>query len=156
MRESQAAALALPATGQAVTIDVGDAQDLHPRNKQDVGHRMALAARAVAYGEHVEHQGPTYLRHAVHGDSVVIDFAHAAGGLVDRSAGKEIGGFAVAGADRRWAWAHARVEGTRVVVWADGVKNPAAVRYAWANGPVRLSLYNGAGLPMAPFRTDAW
>jgi sialate O-acetylesterase len=156
LRESQAAALALPATGQAVTIDVGDAMDLHPRDKQSVGHRMALAARSVAYGEHVESQGPTYLRHTVRGDSVIVDLSHAAGGLVSRSTGGEIGGFAVAGADRRWAWAHARVQGGRVVVWSDAVRNPVAVRYAWSNGPVGLSLYNREGLPAAPFRTDAW
>jgi sialate O-acetylesterase len=156
LRESQAAALVLPRTGQAVTIDVGEAGDIHPRNKQDVGRRLARVARAVAYGERVESSGPTYRAHTVHGGRVEIDFDHAAGGLVSRSPGGELAGFAVAGPDRRWVWAHARVEGSRVVVWSDAVPNPVAVRYAWTNGPVGLSLYNREDLPAAPFRTDDW
>ena len=155
LRESQSAALALPATGQAVIIDVGEAGNLHPPNKQDVGRRLALVARSSVYGQRVESSGPTYLRHTVQGNCVTISFAHAAG-LAARSAGGELPGFAVAGADRRWVWAHARVEGGRVVVWSDAVPNPVAVRYAWSNSPAGLALYNAAGLPAAPFRTDRW
>ena len=156
LRESQAAALSLPATGQAVTIDVGEAGDIHPRNKQDVGHRMALVARRLVYGQPVESSGPTYLRHTVAGNRVSIEFAHARGGLVNRGGGSELSGFAIAGADRRWMWARARVEGNRVVVWSDAVPNPVAVRYARSNGPLGLTLYNREGLPAAPFRTDTW
>ncbi|HEX8907029.1 MAG TPA: sialate O-acetylesterase, partial [Longimicrobiaceae bacterium] len=156
LRESQAAALALPATGQAVTIDVGEAADLHPPDKQDVGHRLALAARAVAYGQRVASSGPTYRRHTVRGDSIVVEFDHAVGGLVNRAANGEVAGFAIAGADRRWVWARAKVRGSRVVVWSPGVHAPVAVRYAWSNSPANLTLYNRAGLPAAPFRTDTW
>jgi len=155
LRESQQAALTLPATGQAVTIDVGEAGDIHPRNKHDVGRRMALVARRLVYGQPVESSGPTYRRHTVDGNRVTIEFDHARGGLVNRGGG-QVGGFAIAGADRRWVWATARVEGNRVVVWSDAVRNPVAVRYAWNNGPVGLTLYNRGGLPAAPFRTDRW
>ncbi|HEU0052125.1 MAG TPA: sialate O-acetylesterase [Longimicrobium sp.] len=154
LRESQAAALTLPATGQAVIIEAGEAGDLHPRDKLTVGRRMARAALAQVYGKRVEWRGPTYRRHSVDGNRVTIDFDHAPGGLVMR--GDEIGGFAIAGADCRWVWAKARVEGSRVVVWSDEVPNPVAVRYAWSNSPTGLVLYNRDGLPAAPFRTDDW
>jgi sialate O-acetylesterase len=151
-----AAALALPNTGQAVTIDVGGATDLHPTNKQDPGRRLALVARRVAYGERVVASGPTYRTHAVRGGRVIVTFDHADGGLTTTATDGRVGAFAVAGADRRWAWAQARVEGDRVVVWSDQVPAPVAVRYAWSNGPVNANLYNGARLPAAPFRTDTW
>ena len=172
LRESQTAALALPNTAQAVIIDVGEAGDIHPRNKQDVGARLALAARRVAYGQRVEHSGPVLRRSRVEGGRVVLEFDHAAGGLAARARGDApnalphassngapggaLGGFAVAGADRRFVWAEARVEGGRVVVWSDRVPSPVAVRYAWGNNPDRANLYNAAGLPAGPFRTDAW
>jgi len=156
LRESQSAALALPGTGQAVLIDVGEAGDIHPRNKVEVGRRLARVARAVVYGHEIESRGPTYRRHATRGDSIVIDFDHARGGLVSRAGRGEIGGFAIAGADRRWTWAKARMDGKRIVVWSDSISDPVAVRYAWANGPVGLTLYNQDGLPMEPFRTDRW
>lgn len=155
LRESQQAALTLPATGQAVTIDVGGADELHPRNKQDVGKRMARVARAIVYGQPVEWKGPTYRRFSVDGNRATVAFDHAPGGLVNRGGG-EVKGFAIAGADRRWVWANARVEGDHVVVWSDAVPNPVAVRYAWTNSPAGLPLYNRDGLPMAPFRTDDW
>ncbi len=176
LRESQAAALALPNTGQAVTIDVGEAGDIHPRDKQTVGARLALAARRVAYGEAVEHTGPVLRRSRVEGGRVVLEFDHAAGGLVARPRGGKaggapggppggppnearaaaLGGFAVAGADRRFVWADARVDGDRVVVWSPRVPAPVAVRYAWGDNPDRANLSNRAGLPAAPFRTDRW
>jgi sialate O-acetylesterase len=155
-RESMAAALALPNTGQAITIDVGGATQLHPTNKQDPGHRLALVARRVAYGERVVASGPTYRAHTVRGDSVIVSFDHADGGLTTTAGDGSVGAFAVAGADRRWVWARARVEGDHVVVWSDQVRAPVAVRYAWSNSPVSANLYNGARLPAAPFRTDTW
>jgi sialate O-acetylesterase len=156
LRESQTAALALPNTGQAVTIDVGEPNDIHPRNKQDVGARLALVARSVVYGHDVVSSGPAYRRHAIRDGRVVIEFDHTDGGLVSRTAGDGVVGFAVASDDRRFVWARARIDGNRVVVWSDQVPQPAAVRYAWSNSPPTPSLYNGAGLPAAPFRTDRW
>lgn len=154
LRESQAAALALPATAMAVTLDAGDAADVHPRDKQTVGRRLALAARAVAYGEELVHSGPVYRRHEIADGRVTIEFDHAAGGLVARGgeAGSP-GGFAIAGADRRFAWADATIDGDRVVVESDRVPDPIAVRYAWADNPDRANLYNREDLPAAPFRT---
>jgi sialate O-acetylesterase len=156
LRESQAAALHLPRTGQAVTIDVGEAGDLHPPNKQDVGRRLALVAREKVHSQRIESSGPTYRRHTIDGNRVTIELDHAEGGLQVRPPGAPVAGFAIAGADRRWVWAQARVEGSRVVVWSDAVPNPVAVRYAWSNSPVGLVLYNREGLPAAPFRTDDW
>jgi len=156
LRESQAAALTLPKTGQAVAIDLGGPNDLHPRNKQDAGARLALTARAVAYGQSVVASGPTYRRHVVRDGRVVIEFNHLGGGLVSRAAGGRVTGFAIAGDDHRFVWADARIEGGRVVVWSDRVPNPTAVRYLWMNSPNAPVLYSRAGLPAAPFRTDAW
>ncbi|HEY4955526.1 MAG TPA: sialate O-acetylesterase [Gemmatimonadaceae bacterium] len=164
LRESQAAALSLPATAQVVTIDVGEANSLHPRNTQEVGRRLALAARSVAYGEHVIYAGPTYRRHEARGGRVTVEFDNVGGGLVSRAPfapraeplRDRVLGFAVAGADRRFVWAEARIEGDHVVVWSDAVPNPVAVRYAWANSPENPSLYNSSGLPAPPFRTDDW
>jgi sialate O-acetylesterase len=156
LREAQAAALALPRTGQVVAIDIGEAGTIHPRNKQEVGRRLALVARAVAYGRSLVSSGPTYRRHQVQGNRVVIAFDHRGGGLVSRAPDGRVSGFALAGADRRFAWAEARVEGDRVVAWSDRVSHPVAVRYAWSNSPAGLTLFNREGLPAAPFRTDRW
>lgn len=155
-RESMTAALSLPKTGQAITIDVGDATNLHPRNKQDVGLRLALVARKVAYGERVLASGPTYRSHSIRGDTIVVAFNDVGGGLASRLTNGRVGGFAIAGADRKFAWAQAKIVGNTVDVWSEEVKNPVAVRYAWANNPDRASLYNREQLPAAPFRTDRW
>jgi sialate O-acetylesterase len=155
-REAMEAALALPNTGRAVIIDLGGANLLHPTNKQDPGHRLALVARRVAYHEPVLASGPTYKSRVVRGDSVVVTFANVGGGLAPKSSNGSVGGFAIAGADHKWVWAQARVAGDRVVVWSDQVHAPVAVRYAWANNPVDANLYNREGLPAAPFRTDNW
>ena len=157
LRESQSAALALPNTAQAVAIDIGVADDIHPRDKQEVGRRLALAARAVAYGEELEFSGPVYRRHEVRDRQVVIEFAHVGGGLVARGeAGGNLRGFAVAGTDRRFVWAEATLRGDRVIVSSDRVPEPVAVRYAWADNPEGANLFNAAGLPASPFRTDDW
>jgi sialate O-acetylesterase len=157
IREAMTQAAKLPNTGQAITIDVGNPADIHPRDKTTVGHRLALVARQVAYGEEVHAFGPTYRSFTVQGDRVVIDFDHAHHGLVARgSADGTLRGFAIAGADRRWVWADARIEGNRVVVRSDLVKNPVAVRYAWSGNPEGVNFFDREGLPAAPFRTDAW
>jgi sialate O-acetylesterase len=156
LRESQTTALGLRNTAQAVAIDIGEASDIHPRNKQEVGRRLALAARKVAYGEAVEYSGPLYRRHRVRGGRVVVEFDHVGGGLVTKDQTAGVKGFAIAGSDWRFVWADAAIEGNHVVVWSDRVSNPVAVRYAWADNPQDANLYNKEGLPAAPFRTDTW
>jgi len=155
LRESQTAALALPATGQAVAIDLGDPADIHPRDKEPVGKRLALVARRVAYGERVAASGPVYRRHEVRDGRVIVAFDEVGGGLVSRT-GAGVEGFAVAGADGRWVWAQARIDGNRVAVWSPRVPEAVAVRYAWSNSPAAPGLYNAEGLPARPFRTDDW
>jgi sialate O-acetylesterase len=146
------AALSLPNTGQAITIDIGDPGDIHPRNKADVGKRLALVARSVAYGHDVVAHGPTYRAHTIRGGRVTVEFDHTGGGLVSRSPGNDIRGFAIAGRDGKFVWAHARIEGDRVVVWSEQVPDPVEIRYAWGSSPDRPGLYNAEGLPAAPFR----
>ena len=152
----RAAALSLPMTGQAITIDVGDSINLHPPNKQDVGARLARVARSVAYGESIIASGPTYRSHVVRSDTIVVSFGDVGGGLVTRSPDGGVGGFSIAGADRQFVWAEAKIVGNTVRVWSAQVKRPVAVRYAWANNPDRANLYNREQLPAAPFRTDRW
>jgi sialate O-acetylesterase len=154
LRESQTATLALPNTAQAVIIDLGETNDIHPKNKQDVGKRLALAARKVAYGEAVVYSGPMYRSHAIRGGRVTLAF-NSASGLRTRG-GSPVRGFAIAGADKHFVWANATIDGNRVIVWSDKVPRPVAVRYAWGDNPLDANLYNAAGLPTSPFRTDSW
>lgn len=154
LREAQAMALSLPKTGMAVAIDLGDAEDVHPRNKQDVGMRLALAARYVAYGEELVYSGPVFKEAVREDHRMRIRFSSVGGGLVAKGS-EELRGFAVAGEDRRFVWAHAAIEDDSVVVWHEDVRDPVAVRYGWASNPV-CNLYNQEGLPAAPFRTDDW
>ncbi len=152
LREAQAqTAMADPKVGLAVTIDIGDAKDIHPKNKQDVGRRLGLAAQAIAHGQAVPSSGPVYANMSVANGKATLAFTHTDGGLVAR--GGALTGFAIAGADRRFVWAQARIEGDKVVVWSPDVAEPSAVRYAWADNP-DCNLYNGADLPAVPFRTD--
>jgi sialate O-acetylesterase len=154
LREGQSSALALPNTAEAVLLDAGEADDIHPRDKQTVGRRLALAARRMVYGEDaLVASGPRYRTHEVAGGRVTVTFDHVGGGLTTRG-GAPLGGFAVAAADGVWRWAEARIEGDRVVLWSDAVPAPAAVRYAWADNPEAATLTNAEGLPAAPFRTD--
>jgi hypothetical protein len=139
----------VPATGMAVAIDLGDPQDIHPANKQPVGERLALLARAVAYGETLAHSGPIVKSLAVDGRSVVVSFDHAETGLAAGDGG--LRGFELAGADHRYHWADATIRGATVVLTHPEVPEPAFVRYAWANYP-NCNLVNAAGLPASPFR----
>ena len=140
-----------PKTAMAVIVDCGDAKDIHPTFKQPVGARLALAARALAYGEQVEYSGPVYDSVAVQGSRAVLRFTHLGGGL--EAKGGPLKGFVVAGADKKFVDAKAEIQGDTVVVTApEGVK-PVAVRYGWANVP-DVNLFNKAGLPATPFRTD--
>ncbi len=157
LRESQSDALALPRTAQAVAIDIGDPDDIHPRNKQEVGRRLALAARSVAYGERLEFSGPVYRRHSVKGDTIEVEFTHAGGRLVAKGASDgRVGSFAICGGDRRFVPADAVIRGDRVIVRSAAVARPVAVRYAWADAPEGANLANAEGLPASPFRTDRW
>jgi len=154
LREAQSMTLRLANTGMAVIIDIGDAVDIHPRNKQDVGYRLALWPLALVHGERIEYSGPLYESMSVEGERIRLRFTHVDGGLVARS-GPPLKGFAIAGEDRRFVWANAQIEGDTVVVWSDQVASPAAVRYAWADNPI-CNLYNRDRLPASPFRTDDW
>ena len=157
LRESQSAVLALPKTAQAVIIDIGDADDIHPQNKQEVGRRLALAARKMSFGEDVVFSGPTYRSHEVKEGRVIINFDHVGGDLVAKgNTDGKLAEFSIAGADRHFVWAEATIQDNRVVVWSDEVKEPVAVRYAWADNPAGANLYNLEGLPASPFRTDSW
>jgi hypothetical protein len=151
VREAMRKSLALPNTGMAVIIDAGEAKNIHPKDKQIVGQRLALWARAEVYGEPIPHAGPLLAGHEIRGNEVMLSFTHTDGGLVAR--GGDLKGFAIAGADRQWRWAQARIAGDRVIVSHPDVKVPVAVRYAWADNP-DCNLYNGAGLPASPFTTD--
>lgn len=152
LRESQLKTLALHDTGMAVAIDIGEALEIHPHNKQDVGRRLARWAMRDCYGEKdLEVSGPLYASSAVEGDALRIRFTHVGGGL--KAKGGTLKGFAIAGDDKKFVWAEARIDGESVVAWSDGVKTPKYVRYAWADNP-ECTLENGAGLPASPFRTD--
>ncbi|MDF3057262.1 MAG: hypothetical protein K0R17_1477 [Rariglobus sp.] len=156
LRDAQWRGLTEPRTAMVSTIDLGDAS-IHPSNKKDVGARLALAARAVSLGEKIEYSGPLYAGMAVEGSKIRVKFSHVGGGLVAKDAPDgTLTRFAVAGADRNYVWAQARIEGDTVVVWSDTVPAPVAVSYAWAINPLGANLYNQAGLPAASFRSDDW
>jgi len=152
LRESQAKALDLAATGMAVTIDIGESHDIHPKNKQEVARRLALAAKAIAYKEQIEYSGPIFRQASREAGRLRAWFDHAGSGLAARDGGA-LAGFTVAGADGRFVPAEARIDGSSVIVSAAEVKEPVAVRYAWAGDPVS-NLVNKEGLPASPFRSD--
>jgi len=156
LREAQQMALSLPLTGLAVAIDIGDAEDIHPINKQDVGYRLSLSARNIAYGESVVFSGPVYKSCTTEGNKILIEFDHKGSGLMARDRYGYLKGFTIAGPDQNFRWARAFVEGDHVVVFSPEIENPVAVRYAWADNPDDANLYNQEGLPAAPFRTDTW
>jgi sialate O-acetylesterase len=143
----------VPRTALAVTTDVGDERDIHPRRKQPVGERLALAARAVGYGEKVEHSGPLYDSMTIDGNKVTLRFKHVGTGLVAK--GGPLVGFTIAGEDRKFHAADAKIDGETVTVSSDKVARPAAVRYGWAAYPV-VNLWNKEDLPASPFRTDSF
>ncbi|MCB0582866.1 MAG: beta galactosidase jelly roll domain-containing protein, partial [Phaeodactylibacter sp.] len=155
LRESQARALKEPHTGMAVAIDIGEADDIHPRNKQEVGRRLALTARAIVYGEALEYSGPVYRASKIEDNRIRLYFSHFGRQLISRHGLEWLRGFSVAGADGVFHPAQARIsEDNTVLVSSEAVPAPRYVRYAWADNPGQLDLYNDAGLPAAPFRTD--
>ena len=154
LREAQLMTLSVPNTGMAVTIDIGEWNDIHPLNKEDVGKRLVLAARKIAYGDdQVVHSGPIYQSMKIEGNKIILTFINIGSGLVAKGGG-ELKQFAIAGADQKFVWAHAKIEDNKVVVWHEAIPHPVAVRYAWADNPEGANLYNKEGLPASPFRTD--
>ncbi len=153
LREQQRQTLTVPRTAMAVTLGLGEWNDIHPLNKKGVGERMALAAGKIAYDDSVTvHSGPLYRSHEITGSRIVLSFDHTGGGLVARDGG-ELCHFAIAGADRHFVWAQARIEGDQVIVWSDEIPEPLYVRYAWADNPECANLTNREGLPASPFQT---
>jgi sialate O-acetylesterase len=153
LREAQLMTLREPQTGMAVTIDIGDENDIHPRNKLDVGRRLAAWARAETYNQKVIPSGPLFDRYTIKDNEVRIRFKYADG--LKTKDGGPVKGFAIAGDDHHFVWADARIEGDTVIVSSPKISKPVAVRYAWADNPI-ANLYNKAGLPASPFRTDDW
>lgn len=151
LREAQMLTLSVPNTAMVTAIDIGDANNIHPKNKQEVARRLALAALTKVYGQKHEYYGPIYKSMEIQGDKVLIEFDHAKDGFVVK--GEQIESFEVAGNDRKFLPAKATIEGSKIVVSSADVKSPIAVRYAWDNNP-KVNLYNKSNLPVFPFRTD--
>ena len=154
LREAQFRTLRLKNTGMAVTIDIGDADDIHPKNKQEVGKRLAAIAEANTYNLPVVFSGPLYENYSIEGNKIRIKFQHTENGLKTND-GKALTGFSIAGTDHKFVWATAVIDGNDIVVSSPDVEFPVAVRYGWANNP-DCNLRNGANLPASPFRTDDW
>jgi sialate O-acetylesterase len=154
LREAQLKTLAVPNTAMAVTIDIGEWNDVHPLNKKDVGYRLALAAEKMAYNEKaLVSSGPLYQSSVVENNRIIISFNNVGGGLIAKG-GNELTQFAIAGADKKFVWAKALIRDNQVIVSAEGIAHPMYVRYAWADNPDDANLYNTDGLPASPFRTD--
>ncbi|HEY8938353.1 MAG TPA: sialate O-acetylesterase [Cyclobacteriaceae bacterium] len=154
LREAQTLTLSQPNTGMACIIDIGEANDIHPKNKQEVGRRLALIANKLAYRQNVIAYGPTYKNYKKEGNRIRISFTNTGSGLSTKD-GKEVTGFAIAGKDKQFYWAKAIIEGNEIIVYSDKVAGPVAVRYAWADNP-ECNLINSEHLPAIPFRTDEW
>ncbi len=156
IREAQASALSLPNTAMATAMDTGDG-DLHPKNKQDVGDRLALCALAAVYHRDAVYLGPMYKSISIQNSKAIITFNTRTSNLQSKDGDEMIRGFSIAGADHKYHWAKARITGSNTVeVWSEEVPVPATVRYAWADNPGSLNLYNKDGLPAVSFRTDSW
>ena len=156
VREAQLQTLTEPNTGMAVTIDIGNATNIHPKNKQELGNRLSLAARALVYGESVPYSGPIYDSMTIEGNAIRLRFKHVDGGLVAKD-GEKLVGFAIRGendAADSFVWADAKIDGDSVVISSPTVAKPVVAQYGWADNPP-VNLYNKAGLPASPFRTDA-
>jgi sialate O-acetylesterase len=153
LREAQLKSLSVPNTAMVVASDLGEWNDIHPDNKKTVGERLALAAMKLSYGENIVYSGPAYQSAVVNGNKVTISFTHVGSGLITND-GEELSEFAIAGADKKFVWAKAKIDGDKIFVWNESISNPMYVRYAWADNPVNPNLYNKEGLPASPFRTD--
>jgi sialate O-acetylesterase len=156
LREAQAMTLALPNTGMAVTTDIGDPGDIHPRNKQDVGKRLAALALSRTYGKNILDNGPVYKSMEVNDGKAILTFENIGSGFMVKDRYGYIRGFEIAGSDKKFHYAKAQIEGNKIVVYHEDVKNPEAVRYGWADDASDCNLYNVEGFPAPPFRTDTW
>jgi sialate O-acetylesterase len=156
LREAQLQTLSLPNTGMAVTTDIGDTKDIHPKNKQDVGKRLAAIALNQTYSKANAFSGPVYQSFEANGDQITVTFSHADNGLTVKDKYGYVKGFEIAGADQKFYYATATIVGNKVVVKSPNVKQPVAVRFGWADDAVDDNLYNKEGLPAGPFRTDNW
>ncbi len=156
LREAQSMTLSLPNTGMAVTTDIGEANDIHPRNKQDVGKRLAAVALNKTYGRNNVFTGPVYKGINVEGKKIRVSFTNVGGGLMVNDKYGYLKGFEVAGSDQKFRYAKAWLEGNDVVVSCDEISNPVAVRFAWADNPEDANLFNKEGFPASPFRSDSW
>lgn len=153
LRASELMALSVPNTGMAVSIDAGEWNDIHPLDKKDVGERLALWAEHLAYGEKdVVYSGPVYRSYKVESGKIILTFSNTGSGLTVKGDG-ELYYFAIAGADKKYVWAKAKIDGDKVIVWSDNLPDPVSVRYAWADNPEGANLYNIEGLPASPFET---
>lgn len=154
LRQSQLESLFLPNTGMAVTIDIGEWNDVHPLDKKDVGERLALWAEHLAYGsKDPDFSGPIYHSYQIEENKIILYFNHTGSGLMVKGGG-DLYYFAIAGADKKYVWANAKIEGDKIIVWNDKISHPVSVRYAWANNPEGANLYNKKGLPASPFETE--
>ena len=154
LRESQLKVLSVPSTAMAVTIDAGEWNDIHPLDKKDVGDRLALAAEYLAYDDKtVVYSGPIYQSYKIEGNKIALTFNNTGSGLTVKGGG-DLYYFAIAGADKKYVWAKAEIEGNKVIVWSDEIAQPLYVRYAWADNPEGANLYNIEGLPASPFETE--
>ncbi|MEP7039426.1 MAG: sialate O-acetylesterase, partial [Acidobacteriota bacterium] len=156
LREAQTMTLSLPKTGMAVTTDIGNANDIHPTNKQDVGHRLAANALKQTYGQEIPNSSPMFDTVKFENGKAIVSFKYAENGLNIKDKYGYLKGFEIAGADKKFYYAKAEIEGDKVIVYNGEVKNPVAVRYAWSDAPTDANLYNSAGFPASPFRTDDW
>lgn len=155
LREAQTMALSLPNTGMAVAIDIGDANDIHPRNKQDVGLRLALNAFKIAYGKDIVHSGPMFRSVEFKDGKAIVTFDHVADRLVAKDRYGYVKGFTLAGPDGKHQWAKAQIIGNnQVEIWSEIVSDPVDIRYGWADNPDDVNLYNSVGLPAIPFRSS--
>jgi sialate O-acetylesterase len=157
LREAQTKTLSLPNTGMALSIDIGEANDIHPKNKQDVGKRLALNALKIAYNKNIVFSGPMYKSVDFKDGKAFITFSETGSGLKAKDKYGYLKGFTIAGADKKFKWAKAEIiDNKTIVVYSEEIKDPKSVRYGWANNPDDLNLYNVEGLPANPFRTDDW
>ncbi|MBG9377706.1 sialate O-acetylesterase [Panacibacter sp. DH6] len=156
LREAQTMTLSLPHTGMAVTTDIGESNDIHPRNKKDVGKRLAAIALHDVYGAQGEYMGPMYQGMEVQGNKIIASFTHTGGGLMAKDKYGYIKGFEIAGADQQFHYAKAMIQGDKVVVFADAVTSPVAVRFGWTDDAGEDNLFNKEGFPASPFRSDTW
>jgi sialate O-acetylesterase len=156
LREAQSATLSFPNTGMAVAMDIGESKDIHPKNKRDVGARLAAIALNNVYNVKTEYSGPVYQSYKTDGNRIILSFSHADNGLRAKDKYGYLKGFQIAGSDKKFYFAKAVIEKNQVVVYSDSVANPVVVRYGWADDMPEVNLYNKEGFPASPFRTDTW